>query len=103
MRRDHPTRFGFLRFCCRYPSRWRTGRNRLRFDVLRLDGVGLFSSVNERYLGDPSFDPVFDELNRRKALRLFTRLTAKLRAYRLAARAFVRRICFSTRRVAIVI
>src|SRR5262245_58646264 len=38
------------------------------FDVLRLDGVGLFSSVNERYLGDPSFDPVFDELNRRKAV-----------------------------------
>jgi predicted TIM-barrel fold metal-dependent hydrolase len=37
-------------------------------DVLRLDGVGLFSSVNERYLGDPLFDPVFDELHRRKAV-----------------------------------
>lgn len=37
-------------------------------DVLRLDGVGLFSSVTERYLGDPLFDPVFDELNRRKAV-----------------------------------
>jgi 6-methylsalicylate decarboxylase len=38
------------------------------FDVLRLDGVGLFSSVNDCYLGDPLFDPVFDELNRRKAI-----------------------------------
>jgi predicted TIM-barrel fold metal-dependent hydrolase len=35
-------------------------------DVLGLDGVGLFSSVNDRYLGDPLFDRVFDELNRRK-------------------------------------
>jgi predicted TIM-barrel fold metal-dependent hydrolase len=37
-------------------------------DVLRLDGVGLFSSVSDRYLGDPLFDPLFDELNRRKAV-----------------------------------
>jgi predicted TIM-barrel fold metal-dependent hydrolase len=37
-------------------------------DILHLDGVGLFSSVKDRYLGDPTFDPVFDELNRRKAV-----------------------------------
>jgi 6-methylsalicylate decarboxylase len=37
-------------------------------DILHLDGVGLFSSVNDRYLGDPLFDPVFDELNRRSAV-----------------------------------
>lgn len=37
-------------------------------DVLRLDGVGLFSSFAGRYLGDPLFDPVFAELNRRKAV-----------------------------------
>jgi 6-methylsalicylate decarboxylase len=37
-------------------------------DILHLDGVGLFSSVNDRYLGDPLFDPVFDELNRRNAV-----------------------------------
>src|SRR6185369_2717615 len=36
-------------------------------DVLRLDGVGLFSSVADRYLGDAALDPVFDELHRRKA------------------------------------
>ena len=37
-------------------------------DILHLDGVGLFSSINDRYLGDPLFDPVFDELDRRKAV-----------------------------------
>lgn len=37
-------------------------------DVLRLDGIGLFSSYDGRYLGDSSFDPVFDELHRRKAV-----------------------------------
>jgi len=37
-------------------------------DVLHLDGVGLFSSVNGQYLGDPLFNPVFDELNRRGAV-----------------------------------
>lgn len=37
-------------------------------DLLRLDGIGLFSSVADRYLGDPLFDPIFDELNRRGAV-----------------------------------
>ncbi len=37
-------------------------------DILRLDGIGLFSSVTDRYLGDPLFDPVFDELNRRSSV-----------------------------------
>jgi len=35
-------------------------------DVLKLDGVGLFSSSNQRYLGDSLFAPVFEELNRRR-------------------------------------
>jgi 6-methylsalicylate decarboxylase len=34
-------------------------------DVLRLDGVGLFSSFQGQYLGDRRLDPVFDELERR--------------------------------------
>ena len=37
-------------------------------NALRLDGIGLFSSVSGRYLGDPLFEPVFDELNRRQAV-----------------------------------
>ncbi len=36
-------------------------------DTLKLDGVNLLSNYNGTYLGDPAFDAVFDELNRRKA------------------------------------
>jgi predicted TIM-barrel fold metal-dependent hydrolase len=37
-------------------------------DVLGADGVGLLTSYSETWLGDPSYDPVFAELNRRKAV-----------------------------------
>jgi predicted TIM-barrel fold metal-dependent hydrolase len=38
------------------------------FDTLKADGVGLLTSSGNRYLGDPAFQPIFDELNRRKAI-----------------------------------
>jgi predicted TIM-barrel fold metal-dependent hydrolase len=38
------------------------------FDVLKAQGVGLFTSYGNRWLGDPAFDPVFAELERRKAI-----------------------------------
>lgn len=37
-------------------------------DMLKLDGVALLSSVDDRYMGDPAYDDFFDELNRRKAV-----------------------------------
>jgi 6-methylsalicylate decarboxylase len=38
------------------------------FDTLKVDGVGMRSSYGNKWLGDPAFQPVFDELNRRKAV-----------------------------------
>lgn len=38
------------------------------FDTLKLDGIGLVTSIGTRYMGDKSFAPVFEELNRRGAV-----------------------------------
>jgi predicted TIM-barrel fold metal-dependent hydrolase len=38
------------------------------FDTLKADGAGVLTSYGNRWLGDPAFQPVFDELNRRKAI-----------------------------------
>jgi predicted TIM-barrel fold metal-dependent hydrolase len=37
-------------------------------DVLKFDGVSLFASYEEKFLGDPWFDPVLDRLNVRGAV-----------------------------------
>lgn len=37
------------------------------FDVLKVDGVGMMTNYGNRWLGNPDFAPVFEELNRLKA------------------------------------
>jgi len=37
-------------------------------DTLKADGVQLMTSYGDRWPGDPAFEPVFQELNRRKSL-----------------------------------
>lgn len=37
------------------------------FDTLKVDGIGMMTSYGDKWLGHPQFNPVWDELNRRKA------------------------------------
>jgi predicted TIM-barrel fold metal-dependent hydrolase len=65
---EHPARFGCFALVPLPDVDGALEEITYALDILHLDGVGLFSSVNDRYLGDPLFDPVFDELNQRKAV-----------------------------------
>jgi predicted TIM-barrel fold metal-dependent hydrolase len=38
------------------------------FDTLKADGVGLQSNYGDKWLGNAAYKPIFDELNRRKAV-----------------------------------
>ena len=40
-------------------------------DVLKADGIGFMTSYGDNWPGDPRFVPVFEELNRRKAVAYF--------------------------------
>lgn len=41
---------------------------RYALDELNLDGIGLLTNYQEHFLGDPIFTPIFEELNKRKAI-----------------------------------
>jgi predicted TIM-barrel fold metal-dependent hydrolase len=68
MLQDHPARFGAFALLPLPDVDGALEEISYALDVLRLDGVGLFSSYEGKYLGDPAFDRVFDELHRRKAV-----------------------------------
>ncbi len=66
--RDYPQRFGAFAILPLPDIDAALKELEYALDTLKLDGVVLLSSVDGKYPGDPLFDELFTELNRRKAV-----------------------------------
>lgn len=66
--REHPTRFGAFASLPLPDIGGAVAEAAYAFDTLGCDGIVLLASVADRFLGDPEFEELMQELNRRKAV-----------------------------------
>jgi predicted TIM-barrel fold metal-dependent hydrolase len=64
----YPKRFGFMAVLPIPDIDGSMREIEFAFDKLHADGVGILSNVGDKWPGDPAYFPVFQELNRRKAV-----------------------------------
>lgn len=65
---DHPGRFGMFAMLPMPHIDESLKEIGYALDTLHADGIGMMTSYGDKWLGYPDFQPVFDELNRRKAV-----------------------------------
>jgi predicted TIM-barrel fold metal-dependent hydrolase len=76
MVRDHPGRFGLFATLPMLDIEATLKELAVAFDTLKADGVGLQTNYGDKWPGNPIYQPVFQELNRRKAVVYFHPLVA---------------------------
>jgi len=68
MVQDFPGRFGLFAPLSMLDADTTLKEIEYAFDTLHADGIGLQSNYGDKWLGDPAYKPVLEELNRRKAV-----------------------------------
>ncbi len=76
MVRDHPGRFGLFATLSMLDIDATLKEIEYVFDTLKADGVGLQTNYGDKWPGDKIYQPVWDELNRRKVIAYFHPLVA---------------------------
>ena len=66
--RDHPGRFGLFAALPMHDVDGSLKEVEYALDTLKADGFGISTSYGDMWLGDPELRPIFEEMNRRKAV-----------------------------------
>jgi predicted TIM-barrel fold metal-dependent hydrolase len=68
MHQDYPDRFGVFAPLSMMNADVTLKEVEHAFDQIKADGINLQTNYGDKWLGDPAYKPVLDELNRRKAV-----------------------------------
>lgn len=68
MRKNYPGRFGIFAPLSMLNVDLTLKEIEYAFDTIKADGINLQTNYGDKWLGDPSYKPVLEELNRRKAV-----------------------------------